>query len=124
MSTSSMMQAIERQVRREAGLVHLQYVGEMPGTPAGDLEVGDRLMWNGGAVYTVTAIREASAKFIEITERAEGGSNAGREYQRRLKKDRLVVRAKLGARFQRAAPIGAHVARTLAEMAGSSQATG
>jgi hypothetical protein len=100
-----MMRDLENQLRREQGLVHLQYVGEMPGTPAGDLAVGDRLMWNGGAIYTVTAIREASPKFIEITERADAGSNAGKEYQRRLKKSRLVVRARPGEKFHRATTV-------------------
>jgi len=71
----------------------------MPGTPAAELQAGDRLMWNGGAIYTVTAIRDVSPKFLELTERAEGGSNKGQEYPRRLRKDRLVVRAKPGETF-------------------------
>jgi hypothetical protein len=101
MSTASMMQALERGERSERGLVHLQFVGDLPGTPAGELEAGDRLMWNGGAIYTVTAIRQASPKFIEITERADAGSNKGQEYPRRLRMDRLVVRAKPGEKFRR-----------------------
>ena len=94
--------AYDRRMRREHSLVHLQYIGDMPGTPSGELEAGDRLMWNGGAIYLVTAVREVSPQFIEITERALGGSNKGSEYPRRLKKDRLVVRARPGEKFTRA----------------------
>lgn len=99
---SSLAQDFERRRRRQAQLVHLQGVGDMPGTPAGELEVGDRLMWNYGTVYTVTAIVQPSPQFIRITERADGGSNAGEEYSRRLKRSRLVVRAKPGESWPRA----------------------
>ncbi len=95
MGTSSLIQAIEREQRREQGLVHLQFVGDWPGTPASELAKGDHLMWNGGAVYVITGIREASPKFIEITERAVAcrvDRDGTTEYTRRLKKDRLVVR--------------------------------
>lgn len=88
--------------RRERQLVHLQYVGEMPGVPAGTLEVGDRLMWNGGAVYVVTSVREASPKFVEIRERSEREPERG-EYTRRMRKDRLVVSVKAGEKFRRPA---------------------
>jgi hypothetical protein len=36
--------AYDRRRRREQQLVHLQYVGDMPGTPAGQLEIGDRFI--------------------------------------------------------------------------------
>ena len=81
--------ATPAQYLRERKLVHLIAVGDMPGTPAGELRAGDCLMWNFGSVYQVTAVREASPKFMEITERATKG---GEEYKRRLRKDRLVVR--------------------------------
>jgi hypothetical protein len=91
---SNVAAAYERRERREQGLVHLQFVGDLPGTPARDLEAGDKLMWNGGDVYVVLSVREVSAQFIEITETAASGSKweDGKEYPRRLKKDRLVVR--------------------------------
>lgn len=97
-ASSSYMQAAERKIRREQKLVHLQGVGDMPGTPAGELETGDRLMWNYGSVYEVTSVRQASPQFVAITER---GSD-GREWSRRLRKDRLVVRTRPGERFARA----------------------
>jgi hypothetical protein len=44
MSTySNIAAAYDRGGRREQGLVHRQYVGGRPGTPAGELKVGDRL---------------------------------------------------------------------------------
>ncbi len=98
--SSSIARSIETQLRREQGLVHLQGAGDWPGTPARELEVGDRLMWNGGAVYVVLSVREVSPAFIEITERDERKPD-GTVYPRRLKKDRLVVSAKAGEKFTR-----------------------
>ena len=99
---SNFAAAYDRRNRREQQLVHLIGVGDMPGTPAGELAIGDRLMWNYGSVYVVTEIREASPQFIEITE--EGPQPHKVEgYSRRLKKDRLVVRAKPGEKFTRKA---------------------
>lgn len=37
-------------------LVHLQNIGNVPGTPASKLRVGDRVMWNFGYVSTVERI--------------------------------------------------------------------
>lgn len=92
MSTyGNFLAAYDRRVRKEQGLVHLQFVGDLPGTPAAELALGDHLMWNGGAVYVITGIRDASPKFIEITER-DARKPESREYTRRLKQDRLVVR--------------------------------
>ena len=88
---SNFAAAYDRQQRRERGLVHLQFIGDLPGTPSSELAVGDHLMWNGGAIYVITGIREASPKFIEITER-NARKPGSQDYTRRLKKDRLVVR--------------------------------
>jgi hypothetical protein len=90
--------AAERRIRREQRLVHLIGVGDQPGTPAGELVAGDRLMWNYGTRYTVAAVREVSPQFVEVTERARDG----REYTRRLRKDRLVVRVSADRRELRA----------------------
>ena len=73
---------------RDRGLVHLQYVGDVPGTPAERLRVGDRLMWNGGALSEVLTIEEASPAYLAITARS---SRSGEVRPRRLKKDRLVA---------------------------------
>lgn len=71
-----------------AKMVHLQYVGDVPGVEASELSAGDRLMWNFGMVSTVVSVEDASPKFIRIVERAKDGQ----DYTRRLKKDRLVAR--------------------------------
>jgi hypothetical protein len=97
---SNLARSVETQLRREQKLVHLQFVGDWAGTPAGELAPGDRLMWNGGAVYVVLSVREVSPAFIEITERDERKPD-GTVYPRKLKKDRLVVRAKAGEKFTR-----------------------
>ena len=75
-----------------ADRIHLQGIGNAPAIQASELREGDRIMWNHGYTYTVVSIVDVSAKFIAITERAADG----REYTRRLRKDRLV--AKLASR--------------------------
>ena len=100
MGTSSMMQAVERQLRREEGLVHLQNCGDFKGTPAGEIAAGDLLAWNYGSVYEVLTVRQASPRFIEISERKYGEPDS-ETYTRRLRKDRLVVRVEVsGGRFR------------------------
>ncbi|MFD5856129.1 hypothetical protein [Streptomyces chartreusis] len=69
--------------------IHLQYVGRKPAVEAQELIVGDTLMWNAGETTTVTAIVEASPKFLRITERC---TRTGAEHDRRLMKTRLVAR--------------------------------
>ena len=68
--------------------IHLQGIGNAPAIQASDLRAGDRIMWNYGYTYTVVSITDVSAKFIGITERATDG----REYARKLRKDRLVAK--------------------------------
>lgn len=46
--------------------IHLQGVGDLAGTPAGQVKAGDRLMWNFGYVTIVTAVRKVSAKYVEV----------------------------------------------------------
>ena len=92
--------AAEHRARREQGLVHLIGVGDMPGTPAGEIGVGDRLMWNYGVVCKVLSVYEASYRFIEIRE-CDEAKPEGDVYERRLRKNRLVVRAGPGEKFKR-----------------------
>ena len=97
--------AAEHRMRREAGLVHLIGVGDMPGTPACHLSVGDRLMWNYGSVYKVLSVQEVSPRFVEIRERPEDKPD-GDVYTRRLRKNRLVVRLQAGERLAKASAYG------------------
>lgn len=73
------------------GTVHLQYVGDVPGTRADTLIVGDTLMWNGGSRAAVIAIKDVSKCFLVVTERSLDCADKGAEYARRMKKDRLVA---------------------------------
>jgi hypothetical protein len=68
--------------------IHLQSVGRVAAIPAFQLEVGMRLMWNGGSTYDVIRIHDVSPAFLEITER---DTRTGKNYIRRLKKTRLVA---------------------------------
>lgn len=69
------------------GHVWLQGVGWVKGKPAGELKIGDRMMWNYGYVSTVEQIAQSSAQFVGIKERLEDG----KLFDRRLKVDRLVA---------------------------------
>lgn len=80
--------AAGRRIRREAGLVHLIGVGDVPGVPAAKLRTGDELMWNYGETTIIAGIRPASPMFVTVTELGCGG----RTSTRRLRNDRLVVR--------------------------------
>lgn len=68
--------------------IHLQGVGRVKAMPASQLEVGMRLMWNGGSTSDVMRIRDVSPAFLGIVER---DTRTGKDYTRRLKKTRLVA---------------------------------
>jgi hypothetical protein len=71
------------------GTIQLQGVGKVPARPAGELAVGNRIMWNYGHIYTVIAIRPSpSGKTLQLEERSE---ETGKVYTRRLGADRLVA---------------------------------
>jgi hypothetical protein len=70
------------------GAIRLQSVGLVAARPAATLEVGDWLMWNGGAMYQVLAIRDISRCFIEVE---EANRETGEVFTRKLKKDRMVA---------------------------------
>jgi hypothetical protein len=67
--------------------IHLQGVGRVSGILAKDLQVHMRLMWNYGSTFEVIKITDKSAMFLEVIER----STEGKDYTRRLKKDRVVA---------------------------------
>jgi len=71
------------------GLVHLIGVGDVPGVPASDLKVGDKLMWNYSTEETIIAVQESSPKYLQIWTRGEDGREWGPRY---LNKNRLVAR--------------------------------
>lgn len=77
----------EESVLRKLGRLRLIEVGVVKGTPARNIRVGDRLMWNYGTVTPVKAVRNASPKFVELSLLQNG-----KIYKRRLLKDRLVAK--------------------------------
>ncbi|MEU5978485.1 hypothetical protein [Streptomyces sp. NPDC047315] len=72
------------------GTIHLQGMGRVPAIPAPELKVGDQLMYNGGSIYQVSKIEDASPKYYRVF---EVSAETGEEYNRRVKKDWLVARA-------------------------------
>lgn len=70
------------------GKVHLQSVGNVPGTPAENIKVGDILTWNFGYKATVTEVVKRTAKSVVIRKRYDYN---GKEYERRLMFGRLVA---------------------------------
>lgn len=73
--------------RQFEGQVHLQYVGKVNGIKAKNMQVGDILMWNGGATSKVVAIEfSATGKTLNVTTEVNGV-----EYTRRMGADRLVA---------------------------------
>lgn len=78
----------EERALRKLGKPRLIDVGVVKGTPAKNLKVGDKIMWNYGSVSTVKGIRNVSPKFLEFLL-----LHGGKTYKRRLAKDRLVAKA-------------------------------
>ena len=75
-------------MRELPGHVRLISVGLVPGIPARELKVGDRLMWNFASTTTIRQIADVSPNYLEVAEEDE----KGRLWKRRMKKDRLVAR--------------------------------
>ena len=67
--------------------IHLQRIGLHIAKPAGEIQVGDILVWNYWSTSSVVSVREISKCFVEVSSRSENGI----VYPRRMKKDRLVA---------------------------------
>jgi len=68
---------------------YLQGLGYCTGTPAGELKVGDTMIWNGGGSTKVVEIYNETKCFITIDEiDIDGNVWKGRK----LKKSRIVAR--------------------------------
>lgn len=68
--------------------VHLIALGDVPGTLAENIKVGDVLTWNWGYKSTVIDIVKRTAKSVLIRTRSH---TDGKEYQRRLMFGSLVA---------------------------------
>ena len=70
----------------------LQGLGACAGKPAGELQTGDVLGWNGGCTSTVAAILATTPTTITIQESWTAPGGVLLQYgQRRLKKSRIVA---------------------------------
>ncbi|MGP3776995.1 hypothetical protein ACTWJ8_39800 (plasmid) [Streptomyces sp. SDT5-1] len=69
--------------------VRLQYVGWVPAVEARELVVGDQVMYNGGSVCQISAIEEASARFLYVYEVC---TEKGTESRRKVRKDSPAAR--------------------------------
>ncbi|MCX4799637.1 hypothetical protein OG497_37920 [Streptomyces sp. NBC_01242] len=70
--------------------IRLQSVGWAPADEVGNLEVGDRIMWNGGNTSEVTAIEQVSRCFRLIS--LKSTETGEKETPRRLKNTAIVAR--------------------------------
>jgi len=76
--------------------IHLQGVGRQNAIFAGNIMVGDILVWNYGTTSEVLSIEDPGKAYIIITERYESWIKKGEllTSERKMKKDRLVAYAK------------------------------
>jgi len=77
--------------------IHLQGVGRQQAMFAGEVKVGDELMWNGGSTSKVVSVREIGKAYIMIVEEyVNKFKNPGaiEQAERKMKKDRLVAYAR------------------------------
>ena len=59
--------------------IHLQSIGQAPAKPASEFVPGDRIMFNFGYVYTVTAIETAKMTTVTATDDRTGLSHTWRK---------------------------------------------
>lgn len=70
--------------------IRLQVVGRVPADEVGNLEVGDKIMWNGGDTSEVTGIEQVSRCFRLIS--LKSSKTGEQESPRKLKNTSLVAR--------------------------------
>lgn len=66
--------------------IHLQGIGEANAKAAGDLKIGEKILWSYGIANVVVGIEKETAKTITLT--LKGADD--QLYSRPLKKTRLV----------------------------------
>lgn len=76
---------------KKLGSIHLQGIGRYPAVPAGDLKVGDIIVYNQGGTTIVRSKRKVSAKTIEVVVESQGRTDKGKHYTRQYRVDRLVA---------------------------------
>lgn len=80
---------LETSVFPRENATYLQGVAAyVTGTPAGDLVVGDTMVWNHWGKSTVVEITRETKAFVWVVEHSEEGNH----FTRKLKKTRIVAR--------------------------------
>ncbi len=86
------MKWVEVSKHQRPNATYLQGIaGYVTGTPAGELKIGDTMVWNGGGVTRVHAIAKTTKCFVWIDEIDENGKIWP---GRKMKKSRIVARPK------------------------------
>jgi len=73
------------------GSIHLQGIGRHHAIPAGDLKVGDIIVYNYGSTSIVREKKKISPKTIEVVVESQERSDNGKRYTRQYRVDRLVA---------------------------------
>ena len=68
---TSALSAYMRQQMRNARLIHLQYIGNVPAIPAEEAAVGMHVMYNWGSHTTIESIEQISPPWLLFTERSD-----------------------------------------------------
>lgn len=76
---------------QKLGSIHLQGIGRYPAIPAGELKVGDIIVYNNGGTTIVRAKRKVTAKTIEVIVESQERTDKGVLYTRQYRVDRLVA---------------------------------
>jgi len=76
---------------KKLGSIHLQGIGRYPAIPAGDLKVGDVIVYNYGGTSIVRVKKQVSPKTISVAVESQGRSDKGQVYIRQYRVDRLVA---------------------------------
>lgn len=80
-----------KELDKKLGSIHLQGIGRYPAIPAGDMKVGDIIVYNYGSTSVVRAKKQVSPKTISVAVESQGSTDKGQMYIRQYRVDRLVA---------------------------------
>ena len=84
-------QASRKDGRNNAGIVHLQGVGDVAGITAADLRCGDCLMWNYGGKSKVVSITPYGTMSVRVVEEYTTYDGEQKEHTRVMRASRIVA---------------------------------
>jgi hypothetical protein len=86
-----MMRPSGKSLDKKLGSIHLQGMGRCPAIPAGDLKVGDIIVYNYGGTTIVRSKRKVTTKTVEVVVESQERIDKGKHYTRQYRVDRLVA---------------------------------